>query len=98
MVRLMIEHMQHRGDRRLFVMKAFTIRIRQPCRQETRGGVLKEGFHCDVILLPRDSQYRKFSVKNRVEGRRGLASARKARHPDPVSKQAMVQEGMNAAE
>jgi len=62
MMRLVVKHVQHGRNRRLFIGLALAVRIRQGVGQETRGRILKELFHPNVLLLPRDPQFLKLVV------------------------------------
>ena len=95
-MRLVIKHVQHRWDRRLFIMLAFAVRIRQFTRQEACGRILKKFFHRRVLLFAGDTQSLELVAENGMERRGTLASTRETRHPYAIGEQVVIQQGMNA--
>lgn len=97
MMCLVIEHVQHGGNRGFFTVLAFAIRVGQLIPQETGRRSLKEFLNPGILLFSGDPQSLKLIVENGMERRRGPTSARKARHPYAVPEQDMIQQPMYAA-
>ena len=98
MVRLVVKEMQHRDGRCIHAILASAIGVmHRPC-EKAIVGFFEERFDTRVLLSSRGAKFNQVLEQDSVQWRCRIASPGKSRHPDPITKQYMVQQTMDAAE
>ena len=97
-VRLVVKEMQHRDGRCIHAILASAIGVMHRPGEKAIVGFFEERFDTRVLLVSRCAKLNQALEQNSIQWWCRTASPGKSRHPDPIGKQYMVQQTMDAPE
>ena len=98
MVRLVVKEMQHCDRRCVHAILAPAIGVPHRPDEKAIIGFFKERFDTRVFLPSRSAKFNQVLEQNSIQWRCRITATGKPRHPNPIAKQYMVQQTMDAAE
>ena len=98
MVRLVVKEMQHCDRRCVHAILAPAIGVPHRPGEKVIIGFFKERFDTRVFLPSRSAKFNQVLEQNSIQWRCRITATSKPRHPNPIAKQYMVQQTMDAAE